>query len=318
MEKETKNKNIFENSILNLMFKASPERLKGHYWTAVLAKMLYFLPFFILAIIPVIFYSNVRELWIVSLLVAFVLTGPMQYGYVRFFNKLTNDEKPSVLSIFCWRTDKHLLALVIGTVLTTAYFLGTILLVVPALILVAMFSLVMFFIDKHEYENLGDALIDSKVRMDGKGVSMLFYKLFFWAIFGLLTVGAIVLASALQTAEFDLSVIITTAIVGVLLLLFLFSVVSAWYHACNQVYFEEVLAYAEEKTKRRELQKRFEESLKKGELKEKTAEVKEPAKKAPAKKAPAKSTAAKKPAAKKTTTTAKKTTTTKPKTTTKK
>lgn len=330
MEKETKKKNVFEDSILNLMFKESPNRLKGHFWTAVLAKVLYYLPFFVLAILPVVLYDQVDKLWIASLLIAFVLIGPMQYAYVRFFNKLTNGEKPSVMSIFKWRGEKFLLALVIGTVMSTAYLLGTILFVIPALILISMFSMVMFFVDKYEYNNVGEALIDCKVRMTDKGVSMLFYKLFFWFLFGVLTVAGVVLASSVQDLAVPSGAMVAVAIVGALVLLLLFSLVSAWYHACNQIYFEETLNYAEYRANRREQQAKFEESLN-GKAKVENVKVEEVKVKEPAKKAPAKTTAAKatttkttatKAAATKTTaaktTAAKKPAAAKPKTTTKK
>ncbi len=319
MEKETKNKSIFEDSILNLIFQAGPKRLKGVYWKAVLAKVLYFLPFFVLAILPIILFGQVKQLWVVTLLIAFLLIGPMQHGYVRFFNKLTKGENPSVVSIFCWKDEKFLQALVIGTVMSTAYLLGTILLVIPALIFIAMFSMVMFCLDKFEYDNVGEALIDCKVRMTGKGVSMLFYKLFFWVMFGLLLVGGIVLASLIHSGVVASAYTITIVVGGSLISLFFFALISAWYHACNQVYFEETLVYAEKNAKRREQQIKFEESLKGKakveEIKVEDIKVKDPVKKTTVNKP--KTTATKTTTAKpKTTTAGTKTATAKPKTTT--
>lgn len=315
MKKETNKKGVFQDSILDLMFKSAPKSLKGKYFSAFVAKLIYFLPFFVLAILPMIFYKQLDWLWIVSVVVMLLLIGPMQYGYIKYYNRLQRNEKPSVFSIFNWDMKQFLPVLFIGLLLNAGYLLGSALLIFPAVMLVGMYSMIMFFIEKYKYDNINKAFMVCSAKMEQKRVSMIFYKIFFWSIFGLLILASVIVATKLQIMyETKTTLVLAVGIGGVVLLWIVFALLAVWYHACNQLYFEKVVDVDTDN-------KPSKETVVEAEEVKEAKEVKAPAKTTTAKKTTTKAATTAKPkttTTKATTakTTSTKTTAAKPKTTT--
>ena len=225
---------------------------------------------------------------------AVLLFGVVQTGYIRYMRDLLNDKQPSLKLVFGEFTNPGL-EILLGTMLISMFVVGGVVLIVPGIILVALYSMSFYFAENKKSITPMDAMKQARVHMKGNHTNMFSYKVWYWLLYVLLIIlGLVGVMVALNLwAEYKALTILIYAVDFIFITL-AWTMVSVFYNASNELFFRELLVYS-------------------GEDKEKTVEVKaEPVKEIVeevAEKPVKKSTKA--PVKKTTATTTKKTTTTK-------
>ena len=261
-------------------------------------------------------------LFCIGVLIDCIMFGMLDTGYIKYYRAVLNGENPSLAVIFSEvRFTKHALLLVLlSTILMALYMVGTLIMIITVGFVITFLSMMFFVVEHYEITTFRKSFITSATLMVGNRLHMLGYKLLFYLIYGVLIAlgflcGCLVYTMLAQ----NVALAIVFAICGAIVFLFLYSLITVYYHACNETFFEDALIQKKNVTERdRKALEAYRASLaeKNGEA-NKTEEVtevaeteettEEPAPKKTTKSSTAKKTAAKKSTAKKTTT--KKTTT---------
>ena len=261
------------------LIKISAEKLKGKFGKAFVGTLVAFAPLLILAVV-VPYY--------IGFALSVLLFGVVQTGYIRFMRALMNGENPSLKEIYS-EVKTGWLETFLGTVMIVMFLLGGVLFIVPGVILYGYFGMGLFVAEKEKCASLGVALKSTKEKMDKNIMSMYAYKLFFWIFYIILIAGVLLgYIGVLALAETNVVLAVLVGIVGLLVVVVLYSILNAYYHAANETFFQEVLYYEDKKKTTRKKVNVVEEV--KPEVVEPKAEEKQPAAKQPVKKAPAKKT----------------------------
>lgn len=325
-----------ENStVFGMMFKSTRRRNGNTFWTACAGMILALLPYFVLGALGFFLRDKAPKLWIVCVCIGAMLFGPLQYGYIRFYNKLTTEGNANIFSVYdFWNMDNFVMVLFGGLLQAVCYIICFAIVIVPILILksttwaivaacvavvimmllIAFFSMVYFFIEHHHYASFGEAMRTCYVRMRRNRMSMMSYKVLFYVFF-------LIIAALTGLCGYKISQIFGTerevwgivfACIGIAFLFVVCVFMFTWYHSTNHLYFEQILDYNEKKMARlkaKEMagkEEQVQEEQPKEEAVEQPKEEIIAPKKAQAKKATTATT--KKATAPKKTTTAKKTT----------
>lgn len=274
----------------------SLHRLEGKFTKAFLGTICMVLPLALLLCIPYAGWALAIFFW-----------GIFDTGYIRFMRKLINGENPALKEVFS-EFKTGWLELFLGVCLLIMFLLGTVIAIVPGIVLVGYYSMSMFVAEHYQLHDVGKVLVKTADKMDGHKTTMFSYKVLFYFVYLLLIVGFGVAAFFIYTWFATSPVLaVLVAVLAFLLLVLIWSLVTVYYHAANQTFFDEILVYEELRK-----QKRAEKAAAEAPVAEAPVEpapvVEEPVKVAPktTKAAPKKTTT--KTATKTTKTTTKKTT----------
>lgn len=318
MEKR-ESKNVYD-----MMFRSTRERNGNTFWTACAGMLITLLPYFALTLLGVLLRDKVEWLWIVCVCVGAMLLGPLQYGYIRFYNKLTREGNANIFMIYdFWHMENFIMVLFGGLLEAVVLIVLSAVIIIPVvvlnntlgaiiagvvsacilIVLVAFFSMVFFFIDHHKYESFVEALKVCFVRMRRNRMSMMSYKVLYYVFFLLIAIVTAIATykiSGMFGTEAEIYGLIL-AVIGLGLLFAVTAYMMTWYHAQNHLYFEQILDYHEKKSGKKAVveeapvvEEKVEEEAPAKAVEAPTklvAPKKATAKKAPAKKAPAKKTA---------------------------
>lgn len=281
------------------LMKISGEKVKGKFTKAFTGTLIAVAPLLLVAILPALLINNWWIRWI-GLIIAALFVGVFQTGYIRYMRKLMNGEDAPLKLIFS-EFKTGWLETFTAVVLIAMYLFGTILLLVPVFFILAYFSMTMFVQEYYHLGSLGESLKVTADKMQGNKTDMLGYKVIYFALY------AVLIALAILSGYGVVLLYKEMAFVGVVLGLFcvlaftiLWCVLTVYYHAANETFFQEVLLANEKRSARRAAKKAEAESkqevvapakVEKAEAKVEATPV-EPAKK-PAAKKPAKKTAKK-------------------------
>lgn len=227
-------------------------RLKGNFGALFLGSLAMVTPLVLIFLVPYLISRFTDISWIMSIgIVIFaVLVGPMQIGYIKYFNDTIDGKQPKLsmvyselrFSIFTLRT------VYITLILFILYILGGILWIVPAGFAVSFFSMTLFFLEKYKYNKLSDAMTDCARQMIGNRLAMFSYKLIFYFIYLLLFgIGALCLALLFVLASDSMLVSYIVTLCSVIVFIFMYAMVTVYYHSCNQIFFEDTLMHNERK-----------------------------------------------------------------------
>ncbi len=227
-------------------------RLKGNFGALFLGSLAMVTPLVLIFLVPYLISRFTDISWIMSIgIVIFaVLVGPMQIGYIKYFNDTIDGKQPKLsmvyselrFSIFTLRT------VYITLILFILYILGGILWIVPAGFAVSFFSMTLFFLEKYKYNKLSDAMTDCARQMIGNRLAMFSYKLIFYFIYLLLFgIGALCLALVFVLASDSMLVSYIVTLCSVIVFIFMYAMVTVYYHSCNQIFFEDTLMHNERK-----------------------------------------------------------------------
>ncbi len=222
------------------LIKIAGTKVKGKFAKAFLGTLVTFAPLIALCFIP---YAG----WAISVF----LFGVMETGYIRFMRGVLNGENPSLALIYS-EVKTGWLETFLGVSMIVMFLLGTVLLIVPGVILICYYSMSLFMAEKYKAKTIGEALYLSQSKMSGNVTALLSYKSIFWLAYLILIVAGVlggwgVVALFAKTPV----VAVLVGVVGVLVFMILFAVITVYYHSSNATFFEEILTIDEQKKAKR-------------------------------------------------------------------
>lgn len=247
------------------LIKFGAVRLRGNFCTLFMGAFAMCMPLILVLGITAVLAMLLNEFWIFTIgIVLFVLTvGPLQVGYIKFYNATIEGKQPRISMIYSqFRFNvKTLKYIYFAGLLFIMYVVGGVLWLVPAGFAISFFSMVLFFEEKFEYARFSEAFNDCSRKMIGNRLAMFSYKLIFYFVYFLLfCIGGLGLC-LIYTLSLDSMVIAYIATICIMILfIFLYTMITVYFHSCNQIFFEDTLMYherkAEERRKEREEKKR--------------------------------------------------------------
>lgn len=269
------------------LVKIASSTVKGKFAKAFIATLIMFAPLIAICFIP---YAG----WAISLF----LFGVFETGYIRYFRALVNDQNPSLNLLFS-EFKTGWLETFLGTCMLVMFLLGTVLFIVPGIILIGYYSMSLFMAEHYKTKGVMESFKVCQNKMKGNLTSMLSYKSLFAVIYIVLLVAAVFGAWGIYALyATNVALAVSLGIVALLVFIIVFSIITVYYHASNEVFFQEVLIYDERKNvKKQPIVQQPVETVEEV----KPVERKAAAKPATASKTAAKTTAVKSAAAKSTT-----------------
>lgn len=227
-------------------------RLKGNFGALFLGSLAMVTPLALVFLVPYLISRFTEIYWIMSIGVALfaILVGPLQMGYIKYFNDTIDGKQPKVsqvyaefkFSVFTLRT------IYIALILMVLYIIGGILWIVPAGFAISFFSMTLFFLEKYKYNKLSDAMTDCARQMVGNRLAMFSYKLIFYFVYALLFgIGALCLGLIFILASDSMLVSYIVTLCSTIVFIFMYAMVTVYYHSCNQIFFEDTLMHNERK-----------------------------------------------------------------------
>lgn len=221
-------------------------RLKGRFSTFFMGTFAMVTPLILIVLVPFIMSMLLNAYWIltVGIVLFVILVGPMQVGYIKYFNAILEGKQPSIgliysglrFSVFTLKT------IYIATLLILMYLVGGILWIIPAGFAVSFYSMTLFFQEKFNYPRLSQAFNDCSAKMIGNRLLLLSYKLIFYFVYALIfAIGALCLGLVYILATESLIVSWLIAVCSTIVFVFMYTMITVYYHSCNQVFFEDVL-----------------------------------------------------------------------------
>lgn len=234
-------------------------RLKGNFSALFMGAFAMVTPLVLMILIPFIV-SMITELsWIVSIGIALfaLFVGPLQLGYIKYFNDVIDGKQPSVFRVYSQiRFNVATLRTVyISILLLIMYIIGGVLWIVPAGFAISFYSMSLFFFERFGHARLTKAMHECATHMVGNRLAMFSYKLIFYLVyFMLFMVAALCLALVYILALDSLLVSWIVAVCSTIIFIFLYTMVTVYFHSCNQIFFEDTLMYAERKRSKKATQ----------------------------------------------------------------
>ena len=218
-------------------------RLRGNFSALFMGALAMVTPLTLVFLIPYLIARFTDTLWVMSIGIALfaILVGPLQIGYIRYFNETIDGNQPRLSRVY------SCLNFSIFT-LRTIYIVGGILWMIPGCFAVSFYSMTLFFLEKYKYPRLSEAMNDCSKQMIGNRLAMFSYKLIFYLVYLLLFgMGALCLGLVFILAEDSLLVSYVVALCSTIVFIFMYTMVTVYYHSCNQIFFEDTLMYNERK-----------------------------------------------------------------------
>ena len=227
-------------------------RLKGHFSQLFMGTFAMVTPLALVVLVPLLLSMLFKEFLFLSIgIVVFaVLVGPMQIGYIKFFNGTINGDQPRISCIYSQFkfSATTIRTIYISMLLLLMYILGGILWIVPAGFAIAFFSMILFFVEKFEYPRLSMSFKECAKYMIGNRLALFSYKLIFYFVYFLLFIvlGLCLLLIHTVSAE-SLIIAWIVAVCSIIVFIFFYSMITLYFHSCNQIFFEDTLMYNERK-----------------------------------------------------------------------
>ncbi|MBQ4558212.1 MAG: hypothetical protein IJA61_02405 [Clostridia bacterium] len=238
------------NTSKNLIefFANTRAKFKGKFGYAFLGTLISVLPFAAILAAAAWLSTLVSWLFATILVFALALVGIMQVGHIRFIRELAeSDNAPSLKVLFSgFKKETVLNYLFLGAVMTVIYLFSAALFVIPLLVVVALYSMVFYFVEHHKYDNYLEALRMTRIRMRRQKSHMYAYKsIFFLAYFVLIVLFVVPFIFSLRIENMAVQVLLIVLEHGLLYLGFSF--ITTFYSFANNNFFAEVLDYHEKK-----------------------------------------------------------------------
>lgn len=235
-------------------------RLKGKFSALFMGAFAMVTPLVLVVLVPLIMAILFEKLWILSIgIILFaVFVGPLQIGYIKYFNDTINGEQPKITRVYSQLkfSVQTLRIVYTSMLLLLMYIVGGILWIITAGFAVAFFSMTLFFVEKYKYTRLSQGLKECAKHMIGNRLALFSYKLIFYFVYLLLFLIAGLCMALVYTLAID-SLIISwiIALCSTIVFIFLYTMVTVYFHSCNQIFFEDTLMYNERKAEAKRLEK---------------------------------------------------------------
>lgn len=227
-------------------------KLKGNFSAIFMGTLAMTTPLILIISMAVLMSVLFRVTWIfsVGVILFVILVGPLQVGYIKYFNDVLDGKQPRLsvvysqlrISVFSLRT------IYITGILFLLYIVGGILWIVPAGFAVSAYSMTLFFLEKFEYPRLSMAMNECSRKMMGNRLAMFSYKLIFYFVYMMLFMVGLLFVSLIYILSTENLVISwLVAVCAVVVFIFLYTLVTVYFHSSNQIFFEDVLSRDEKK-----------------------------------------------------------------------
>lgn len=238
------------------LIKVAAIKLKGNFSTAFMGAFAMTAPLILevfLGILFAILFNNL--VFLTAGIILFVISvAPLQMGYMKFFNDMLDGKQPRLRVVYSYIRFSAitLRAIYISGLLIIMYLVGGILWLIPAGFAISAFSMVLFFLQKFEHERLSVVMKECCKKMIGNRLAMFSYKLIFYFVyFMLFVVAALFLLLVYNLLPDSLFVSWIVAVCGAIVFIFLYTMVTVYFHSSNQIFFEDVLSRDEKKRQRK-------------------------------------------------------------------
>lgn len=238
------------------LIKVAAIKLKGRFSAVFIGALAMTTPLILCLFLGILMSILFNTAWVftIGLVVFVLLAGPLQLGYIKYFNNVMDGNQPRIKQVYSYLRFSFftLRSVYICGLLLVMYIIGGILWLVPAGFAVSAFSMVFFFMQKFEYPKLRTSMVECAKKMVGNRLTMFSYKLVFYLVYGMLFVVAglcLVLVYNLLIESLLISWIV--ALCSSIVFIFLYTMVTVYYHSCNQIFFEDVLSRDEKKRQRK-------------------------------------------------------------------
>lgn len=251
------------------LIKFGAVRLRGNFCTLFMGAFAMCMPLILVLGITAVLAMLLNNFWIFTIgIMLFILAvGPLQVGYIKFYNATMEGKQPKISMVYSqFRFNvKTLKYIYFVGLLFIMYIVGGVLWLVPAGFAISFYSMVLFFEEKFEYTRFSEAFNDCSRKMIGNRLAMFSYKLIFYFVYFLLfCIGGLGLCLIYTLSIDSMIMAYITTICIMILFIFLYTMVTVYFHSCNQVFFEDTLMYHERKNEERKRER--EEKKRKKEL----------------------------------------------------
>lgn len=238
------------------LIKFGAVRLRGNFCTLFMGAFAMCMPLILVLGITAVLAMLLNNFWIFTIgIMLFILAvGPLQVGYIKFYNATMEGKQPKISMVYSqFRFNvKTLKYIYFAGLLFIMYIVGGVLWLVPAGFAISFYSMVLFFEEKFEYTRFSEAFNDCSRKMIGNRLAMFSYKLIFYFVYFLLfCVGGLGLCLIYTLSIDSMVMAYITTICIMILFIFLYTMVTVYFHSCNQVFFEDTLMYHERKNEER-------------------------------------------------------------------
>lgn len=227
-------------------------KLKGNFSALYMGAMAMTTPLILVAFMTILMSMLFEVGWIVPIGIAIfmILAGPLQVGYIKYFNAVLDRKQPRISLVYSQLrfSGFTIRTIYISTLLFMMYVIGGILFMIPACFAISFFSMTLFFLEKFEYTRLSVAMKESAKKMVSNRLAMFAYKLIFYFIyFMLFIVGGLCLLLVNTLAMENLAISWVVAMCATVIFIFMYTLITVYFHSCNQIFFEDVLSRDEKK-----------------------------------------------------------------------
>jgi len=233
-------------------------KLKGRFSAVFMGALAMTTPLILDLFLGVLFSMYFGTSWplTIAIMLFVMFCAPLQLGYIKYFNNVLNGNLPNVKEVFSYIkfSSLTLRSIYISGLLIIMYVFGGILWMVPAGFAISAFSMVLFFIQKYEYPKLRQSMWDCAKKMMGNRLAMFAYKLIFYLIYLMLfVVAGLCLALIYNLIMDSLIISYVVAMCSVIIFIFMYTLITVYFHSSNQIFFEDVLS-RDEKKKHKKIQ----------------------------------------------------------------
>lgn len=217
------------------LIRISAGKLKGVWGKAFLAALIYVTPLIALCAIP---YAG----WAISI----ALFGYLTLGFINYMQKLLKGENPKLSVLFV--QPEFAQAIFLGIIMAVGVIVGTILFIIPGILMIGYYSLSLFVLNEERIVNVTDTLNVAARKMNGNKTGLFAYKVIFYLFYAL--VGAATLVGLLFIAklyETQMALAIVLGVVLVLVAIVLISIITIYFYAANVVFYDEIVRPVEVK-----------------------------------------------------------------------
>lgn len=240
------------------LIKVAAIKLRGHFSEVFIGALAMTTPLILCLFIGILMSILFGTAWVftIGLILFVIFLAPLQMGYIKYFNNALDGKQPRLREVYSYIrfSTLTLRAIYISGILLLMYIFGGIAFIMPAGFAISAFSMVIFFLQKYEHPKLRGAMSDCAKKMVGNRLAMFSYKLIFYLVYGMLMVVAGLCLLLVYTLLLD-SLLISwiVAMCSAIMFIFLYTLVTVYYHSSNQIFFEDVLS-RDEKKKQRKIQ----------------------------------------------------------------
>lgn len=238
------------------LIKVAAIKLKGNFSALFMGALAMTTPLILVIFLGILMSILFATSWVLTLAVVLfvIFVAPLQLGYIKYFNNVLDGKQPRLSEVYSYIkfSPLTLRAIYIAGLLMIMYIIGGILWMVSAGFAISAFSMVMFFIQKFEYPRLRTSLMECAKKMMGNRLAMFSYKLIFYLIYMMLFVLAgLCLALIYKLLAENIIISWVVAVCSVIVFVFLYTMLTVYFHSSNQIFFEDVLSRDEKKRQRK-------------------------------------------------------------------